>query len=763
MKKMFLRIHLVIFVAFGILCISGFTGSAQITRSGKNFTVTYSQPKGNEMVLQFTPGTFNITPRTEGGITYSDLNFADKGVVTTKNGYAELPIIHASVELAPDKNVSMQVENGTYTDYTLNYPLLPSRGTIYRNQDPSTIPYTVDPASLVDAWYPVDNATTVDPFIIRDVRGTSVYVYPMQYNAVKNVLRVYNTITVKLIENNTPVVNPLTNFSKSVVSEMDNLYQSVFINYNTLKTSWTHEIGETGHILVFCTARDTTVIKPYILWKKQMGYKVTRQIVATATNVKTTIATAYASDPSLFYVLLVGGWADIKSDAASGAPMDPMLGCVVGTDNYPDICIGRFSGTSSALITTQVDKTIAYEKTPTVGGTWYKAALGVASSKGPGDDNELDYEHIANIWTGRLSTFTYTTQYTDYDPGATVAGVSTPVNSGVGIINFSGDGAITGWAQSGFSVSNVNSLTNGDKLPFIFSVSCVIGSFQSPTCFAEAWLQKSGGGAIAMIGSTINQSWNPPMLGQDYMNDLLVGGYTYANNTSHPGAGTNTDHGKTHFSSIVLNGDILMYTEDNSALDIMQTWTTFGDPSLQVRTDTPKNITLSDSIVPTNSFTTNVHVGGVAFQNALVSLWDGVNQPFSGLTDASGNITITHTLAAGTSAKLTITGFNLNTKIKDVVITDVTDVPTQTPVDNTVNVFPNPATGTVTLSVNSPANGKYTLEVINLLGDVVFTDAFEKNSPSFNKTIDLSKVAKGSYLVKYSSEGTVGYKKLILY
>jgi len=561
MKKKFLHSSIIAVVAISIFCLIGFKSSAQIKKDGKNFTVEYSQAKGNDMNLLFTTGDFKITERTEGGVTYSYLNLAG-GAVTYKKGYAELPIFSATVQLAPDKNVTMTVENGNYTDYNLQYPLLPSRGSIYRNQDPSTIPYNIDPASVVDAWYPVDNATMVDPFIIRDVRGTSVYVYPIQYNAAKKILRVYNTVTVNLTENTTTPINPLTNINKTVNNEMIDLYKSTFINFNTnTRANWANEVGETGSILVICTARDSAVINPYILWKKQMGYKVTKQVVAKGTNIVTNVKTAYTADPSIFYVLLVGGWADIKCATSGGGPEDPMVGCVVGTDNYPDIIVGRFcvpSSGSATNVTTQVNKTVNYEKTPTIGGTWYKTALGIGSCKGPGDDNELDYEHIANIWTGRLSTFTYTTQYTDYDPGATVAGVSTPVYSGVSIINFSGDGAITGWAQSGFSNSDVNSLTNGDKLPFIFSVSCVVGSFQSSPCFAETWLQKSGGGAIAMIGSTINQSWNPPMIGQDYMNDLLVGGYTYAGTTSHPGTGTNTDHGKTHFSSIVLNGDILM-------------------------------------------------------------------------------------------------------------------------------------------------------------------------------------------------------------
>jgi len=763
MKKTFLHSSIIAVIAISILCLIGFKSSAQIKKDGKNFTVEYSQAKGNDMNLLFTTGDIKITERTEGGITYSSLNYF-KGAVTYKKGYAELPIFSASIQLAPDKNVTMTVENGSYTDYNLQYPLLPSRGSIYRNQDPSKISYEIDPASIVDAWYPVDNATMVDPFIIRDVRGTSVYVYPIQYNAAKKILRVYNTINVKLTENTTTPINPLTNVNKKINNEMIDVYKSTFINFNTnTRTSWTNEVGETGSILVICTARDSAVINPYILWKRQMGYKVTKQVVATGTNIVTNVKNAYTSDPSIFYVLLVGGWADIKCATSSSSPEDPMVGCVVGTDNYPDIIVGRFCTNSGTThITTQVNKTITYEKTPTVGGTWYKTALGVASNKGPGDDNELDYQHIGNIWRGRYSPYTYNKCDSVWDNPAgyaTPAMVSSAVNPGVGVVNFSGDGAETEWAQSSFSVTNVNALTNGDKLPFVISVSCVVGSYQTPVCFAESWLEKSGGGGIAFLGSTINQDWDPPMAAQDYMADILVGGYNYALGSApvHP------DHQKTHFGSITLNGKILMYTEYSTASNAeMLNWCLFGDPSLQVRTDTPKNITLSDSTITAGLFTTNVKVNGAVFPNALVSIWDGANQPFSGYTDASGNVTITHTLALGKAVTLTVTGFNLYPKIINTTITSATALPTENVFSNTVSVYPIPASKNITVSIDNSINGKYTFEILNTLGQVVFTDVIEKNSTSFTKNIDLSNILKGVYLMKYSGNGNVGYKKLIL-
>ena len=85
---------------------------------------------------------------------------------------------------------------------------------------------------------------------------------------------------------------------------------------------------------------------------------------------------------------------------------------------------------------------------------------------------------------------------------------------------------------------------------------------------------------MAAVMSTISQPWDPPMRGQDYMNDLLTGGYDYDAN---PGEGINTDHGKARLGSIVFNAFNLQIAEAGSGdVETTQTWILFGDGSLLV-------------------------------------------------------------------------------------------------------------------------------------------------------------------------------------
>lgn len=634
--------------------------------AAKVFDVTFQQPEKGTYELYFESGQYSLTEVNIDGVTWSKIVY-DGSVSTSLKGFADLPFINATVQLSPDRNVTLEVIEGDFEDIDLSSPLIPSRGVIYRNQDPSTIPYEISPSSLRDEWYPQNLAINTDPFIIKDLRGTTVYAYPFRYNAVQNVLRVYKNVTVRLTENNSKPYNPLFTSTTSVLREMDAVYKSLFINYNTAKDL---TIGEYGDILVVCTSRDETAIQPFIDWKMEKGFNVEKIVVATGTNVKTTIQNAYAANNNVLYVQLVGDWADIKSDigTSQSAPMDPQLGCVVGSDFHPDICIGRISANSAAHVTVQVDKFIQYEKMPDMGADWYSRSTGIASNQGPGDDNELDYQHVQTIYDDKLDPYTYNSQSQIYDPTATIAMVNTAVNTGTSIINYCGHGSPTSWGTTGFSNNNVSALTNGTKLPVIFSVACNNGNFHDPSdCFAEAWLKKSGGGAIMFLGGSISQPWNPPMRGEDYFDDMLTGGYDY---TAHPGQnGISSTEGRTTIGAAVFNGLVLMCTEAGQTEDweTAKTWNIFGDPSMQMRTETPGDLILSNNVILVGvPFNTTITGTGGPVEGAMVCLSQN-GQYFSGVSDATGSVSIINSLTPGT-AKLVVTALNKETIYEDVTV-----------------------------------------------------------------------------------------------
>ena len=648
---------------FTLLLVTVFSVVFAQTKNYKDYTISYDAAKG-EMQLNFAIDTFKIADVEFNGVRYSTIQFSN-GVNTSKKGFAELPMLNATLQLNNDNDVQIAIEEGKYIDIKLKNPMLPSRGTIYRQQDPKSIPYVIATESKVNAWYPENIAESAEPFIFRDTRGVNVYAYPFRYNAVTNTLRVYKSFKVIVKEDKTKSTNPLINKPSYIDPTVNDVYKSLFLNYSESKFS--NQIGEFGEMLVIYTSRDASVIQPYIDWKRQKGFTVNTLQVATGTNVKTNIQNAYTSNPNLLYVQLVGDWADIKSDlgTSQSAPMDPYMGCVAGSDYYPELIIGRFSASTTAQVTIQVNKAINYEKNPDMAGTWYKNGLGIASSEGDGsgDDGEMDKTHMDYIKNNKLLAYTYTDVASQYQPSATASGVATSVNNGLSVINYCGHGSETTFVTSGYSNTNINASTNGSKLPFIFSVACVNGKFHMTTgdCFAEAWLRKENGGAVATIMSTINQPWIPPMRGQDYFNDILIGGYNY---TANPGDGTNTTASdlRTTFGSITFNGTVLMLAEqytDTDTRETFQTWTIFGDASLQVRTNTPKAIAVTAGDITGSPYNVTVTSNGSALANARVALFqNGVS--YTALTNSSGVASIAHNFSSGT-ATVTVTSYNYGT------------------------------------------------------------------------------------------------------
>ncbi len=518
----------------------------------------------------------------------------DNGAPSITLGVPDMPIFAGSIIVPEMSHMKLNVISTQYVDFN-DVLIAPSKGNLTRDIDPSGIPYTFGEQYEINGFYPGDIARINDPYIIRDLRGQAIHFQPFQYNPVTKVLRVYTDVIIEVVEDGISSVNVIDkpNLDSKMDNEFIKIYNRHFMNFNS--ASRYTPVGEYGNMLIICYADYMDEMEPFVEWKTMTGMTVEMVDVATIGNasaIKTFIANYY-TDNGLTFVLLVGDAPQVPSSYSSG-DSDVNYSYVVGNDHYPDLFVGRFSAQTEAQVITQVQRTIDYEKYPNEDETdWYTKCMSVASQEGPGDNGEYDYQHLRNISDNKLLPFTYDYVYEFFEgnqggndgPGwPTASEVGVAVDEGASIINYTGHGSTTSWGTSSFANSHVNQLTNTGKLPFIFSVACVNGNFVNSTCFAEAWLRAEDNGeptgAIATIMSTINQSWNPPMRGQDEMNDIL----------------TEADENniKRTFGGITMNGCMGMNDAYGSGGDEMtDTWTIFGDPSVVIRTAVPMDLTVT--------------------------------------------------------------------------------------------------------------------------------------------------------------------------
>ncbi len=571
------------FLLWAVMSISLFAQGSKET----NAKISLVSAKTDETVFTVTVTDFQfrnvITPR--GNSVSLVLDGASKVLL---KGAPEVLKLSTSVIIPDLAEMETEVIASSYKDYP-NVDLAPSKGNFTRDQKPSEIPYVYGKQYSTNEFFPGTVAALSSPYILKDYRGQAVNIYPFQYNPVTKVLRVYKQLTIKVKKVSDNGINPfIRNSAHRTNEEFAQVYTHQFLNYQSAKYN---AASEQGKMLIICYEPFMSAMQPFVEWKNKSGIATEMVSVTTAGSTYTAIKNYvqnYYTTNGLTYLLLVGDAAQVPTFTVSGGGSDNTYSYLTGNDHYPEIYVGRFSAETIAHVETMVKRSLEYEKNPVTTTNWLNKSISIGSTEGPGDDNEMDWQHQRNMRTDLLA-YQYAEGAELYDGnqggedanGDPIPGsLSDKVNQGAGIILYTGHGSDDSFVTTGFSVTQVNTLNNVGMLPFIWSVACVNGNFVGQTCFAEAWTRATNAngqpvGAVATLMSTINQSWNPPMDAQDEMVDVLT--ENIPANIKHT------------FGGLSMSGCMKMNdTYGTQGDDMTDTWNIFGDPSLMVRTDTPK-------------------------------------------------------------------------------------------------------------------------------------------------------------------------------
>lgn len=682
------------------------------------------------------PGFYTQTVTTPRG--EANIISVPKTVSTATAGEPNLPMIAIPAIVGDRQHYSIRIVDTQYSDFPIE--VAPSKGDFPRTINPADVPYTYGEAYSTDAFYPAQNVGLYEPYIMRDFRGQNMVVYPFAYNPVSKTLRVYYNMTVEMYNDGLSNENVYDRRSSVVKMdpEIEAMYGNHFINFNEGLSKYT-PVVETGHLLIICHDAFMSAMQPFVNWKKQIGRPTTMVGTSTAgtttTAIQAYIQGQFNANPSLSHVLLVGDVGQIPGisfTAGSGwngysGKSDNMYGQVIGNDFYNDLIIGRFSAENENHVTTQVNKVIYYERDINASDTWLTFGDGLGNNDGPGHFGELDWQHVENIRTDLLN-YNYTTVYQDY-PGvsgysSSASILSQHINQGVSIINYCNHGSETSWALNNYSNSNVNALTNVNKLPIVWSVACLNGKYDhSQPCFGEAWLRANNNspeqptGAVGGMFSYISQPWEPPQYGQDEMVDVLT--EQHSNNI------------KRTLGGISFDGNMKILDQygpnNNPGKGTYLSWILFGDPTLTVRNDVPADMGVTHATSMSSS-ATSFTVNATNGNGALATLTRN-NEIMGSATINNGTCNITFA-APGTTGTATLTVFGYN-KITYIATIQITQGGTQ---QYTVNVSANPtiggsATGGGTYNqgqsctVTATPNASYTFTNWTENGNVVSTQA----------------------------------------
>ncbi len=350
-----------------------FGANGNVKKENKSKLISHSS---QEVVFTFNVDSYDFlrvkTPNGEEVVVQ-----APHGGQILEKGAPDLAKLATSVIIPDTGKMKVQVLDSKYIELD-HIKIAPSKGNLLRTQDPEKIPYTYGKQYKKDKFFPGDIVDTNSPYIASEFRGQAIIAYPFQYNPVRNILRVYTEIKVRVYQNGNKNgqnelhrKNPLN--VKKISKEFKNVYHRHFINYDAVEedavanlstAQYTPLDDPIGRMLIICYSDFMDEMADFVTWKESAGYTVdlvNYSTIGSSTALKTYVSDYYNTN-GLTYLLLVGDHAQVPTSSTSAGDSDNNYGYISGNDHYLDIFVGRFSAETAAHVTTQVDRTIYYER-----------------------------------------------------------------------------------------------------------------------------------------------------------------------------------------------------------------------------------------------------------------------------------------------------------------------------------------------------------------------------------------------------------------
>ena len=298
------------------------------------------------------------------------------------------------------------------------------------------------------------------------------------------------------------------------------------------------------------------------------------------------LAYAYAAwtSPAPTYVLLVGdGNYDFKNYSGANEPVfippwladvDPQLGETAADNRYvafgsdgllPQMALGRLPVQSAAAAQAVVAKILAYAQA--VPGDWMHRVGFVADKADSAGDFPASSDAAAAMLLPAYSVDKVYYGVTHPDLSAARQAVLDEFNQGRLIIHYTGHATPFQWANDVLlSTSDVSSLSNAGRLPFVVSMTCSVGYYILPSmpALGEVLLVEPENGAVA--------TWSPAGLGVQSGHDVLDQGLFRAV----------FQLGQAPVGLSTTSARLYLYANSSLHRDLIDTYLLFGDPALSL-------------------------------------------------------------------------------------------------------------------------------------------------------------------------------------
>lgn len=379
-------------------------------------------------------------------------------------------------------------------------------------------------------------------------------------------------------------------------------------------------------------------ILPLAEWRQNQGLRV---VIATVEDIydefnfgifnpyaiKNFLAYAYTGwqPPAPTYVVLAGDASFkyktdinfvptilVQTPEHGAAASDNQFVTVSGVDAIPDLLVSRLPARNLIELNTMVEKILAYERSPEI-GPWRNRLL-LLSGVGQGFTTQSENLIKENIPPAFAIDRIHGEEQSEYFGGA--QDVIEALTEGAAIVNFLGHGGGSIWSDNRMlGLEDIPIIENGNRLPFITSMTCYTGYFDNPhsSSLAEEMMKSENGGAIGFFGST-GLGW----VNGDYwmVREIFDALSERWNQLDSFGQSRTPPFSKVgvQIGQIITTGKIQFLTKYPGYVDLMEIFTLFGDGALSL--NLPQN-TISVETTPSIDQSGTLHVRGTVKGSAF--------------------------------------------------------------------------------------------------------------------------------------------------
>lgn len=595
-----------------------------------------------------------VYEKVYGNQTYSLVTLGNAGL-TNQKGEPELPI-YSDMFIVDSKDVTIEVTKSSYEDFK-GFFISPGSGYATLGEENVTTPNQSSDVYKQNSFFPEKNIFIKGRFQYRDIPYVNVLFAPIQFNPVTRSIRCYKSITYKIACDNSW---RSSNCNSKDFKTLSNLVEDYDIIDRTASDIASKKaapapaqkniLKEKADYLIVTVDSLMPAVERFVQWKSQLGFKckvLSNTNWDNASFLKNAINSAYKTDKPT-YLLIVGGYKHVTSnDMAMWEKryVSDLPYATLGTDNFliPDMIPGRLTVSTLEEANLVVDKIINYEKNPVEEKSFYNTATHVTNV----EDKDLDTisiphpngyedgrflctsEEIRDYMQGWGKTVRRMYNYSVNKPtnynlsvysdgsaipdellnadvwGVTSEDIADELSKGQFYVLYNAHGNVRIWGSKDddyFTSDHAKDLTNGNRLPVVFSISCLTGRFNVNSCIAESFLTARKGGAVGVVASSETSTF--------LWNDLFAEGIF---NTMYPEPGINGKWGSIQspgwkvveyekepqpeyrMGRVMRNGLFRMFkmlpsTDSLCAKHTCEEYHYFGDPSMEIYTNVPQCI-----------------------------------------------------------------------------------------------------------------------------------------------------------------------------